>query len=298
MPDEVGSVQAYREWAAQREGLAVFARPAWLDVVAPGQWGAELVTDAKGRCRRAWAYVPRERFGLRWATLPPATPYLGPYWPSGHVRPGEGPPPGLGYAAFTTDDPGAAWRYGRSCRAMATQVVDLRDRAPYDSDLRRRLRRGATGLRVEPVTTAAAFADLSALLEARPEAAPRHWSALYAEAYERGLASAWRVFDGEGRIQAMAVVPGDGTIGYLTVQLRAAGAPPATTTVLIDRILSDLADAGVSRLDMESGYLPGVRSFHARFGARPQWYGQVRLYRGVAWRALGKIRSVTNRKRL
>ena len=298
MAQHVGDVEAYREWAAQQEHLPVFARPGWLDVVAPDGWRAEMLSDGRGRLRRAWAYVPRQRLGLRYSTLPPATPYLGPYWASARTDAPDAPPAGVGYAAFTVHDPSAAWRFGSACRAMATQVVDLRHRPRYDSDLRRRLRRGAEQMRVSPVSDPGAFADLRRLLGARPEAAPPAWTERYATAHARGLARAYAVYVRGGRLQAMAVVPYDERRAYLTVQIRAAGAHPATTTVLLDRILADLCDAGIEQLDMESGYLSGIRSFHARFGARPEWYGQVRLARNPAWRVIDGLRALANRNRL
>ena len=298
MPHHAGDVEAYRAWAAQQERLELFARPAWLDAVAPDRWRAEVLTDAKGRCRRAWAYVPRGRFGLRYATLPPATPYLGPSWPSGHVDASERPPAGLGYAVFTVRDPAAAWRFGGACRAMATQVIDLRRRGTYDTDLRRRLRRGAEALTAARVGDIGELESLRGLIQDRPEALPLHWVPHYAKALGHRLARAYTVHARDRSLQAMAIVPHDGETAYLTVQVRARDAHPATTTVLIDHIIDDIYAAGISRLDMESGYLPGVRDFHARFGARPEWYGQVRLSGGPGWRLLDGLRALTNPKRL
>lgn len=298
MPDSAAAVAAYRDWSAQQEALPVFSRPAWLDIVAPGTWRAQLPTDPKGRLRYAWAYVPIHKYGSRWATLPPVTPYLGPHWTPGVKPSAPRLPAGLRYALITSRDPTAAWAMGRSCRAMATQVIDLRHRPRYDADLRRRLRRGRECLTVGRADLATDFAALRHLLATRPEAGRPHAAGLLARAVQAGLACAWTVRDAEGELQAVAVAPADDRRAYLTVQLRAPGAHPATTTVLIDRILTDVAAAGALALDLESGYLEGVRSFHARFGAKPEWYGQARLASGWTWRAADAVRGLLNRRRL
>ena len=298
MPDPASANDAYREWSRTSEELLVFARPQWLDLVAPDAWCSELIYGPRGRCVGAWPYVPTSRMGLRWASLPRATPYLGPVLTDPPTVASGKPPGALGYIAFTVRDPSAAWRYGRACRAMATQVIDLNERPRYSSSIGRLIRRGRGELSVRQAVSREDFGKLRLLLREQPASGDYRSVAAYTAACERGLASTWLAEDGEGRTQGMVVVPEDRRCAYLAVQVRASEAHAATMAVLVDEVLSDLERRGIPRLDFESGFLPGVREFHRRLGARPCWYGLVRLSRGPAYSMLERIRAATNRRRI
>lgn len=292
------NVETYRTWANVQPSLCVFWQPAWLDIVAPEAWRVAIARDHKNRITRLWPYVAQERMGLRWATLPLATPYLGPQFSREHGKRTLTLPKDIGYALVTVQDPSLAWQSRLRIRSMATQVLEFTRRPVYDSSLRRLLKQAPKALMFSQTNIQEDEGDIRKLLIARPEVAPLASLPVYIDAVARGLARAWKVCDASGAIEAIAVTPYDRVRAYLTFQLRAHGSHPAAMAYLLDRIISDLNDAGLKSLDFESGYLSGVRRFHARFGAHPEWYGQARLARHIGWRAADFVRAATNPRRL
>ncbi len=59
------------------ETLPIFQEPWWLDIVAPHEW-KEVKVERNGQILADWKFVFRKRYGLKWITMPPFTPHLGP----------------------------------------------------------------------------------------------------------------------------------------------------------------------------------------------------------------------------
>lgn len=298
MEDEGTARRQYREWAAAQADLPIYFQPGWLSLVGGSDWRATMTHRADGSVAVAWPYLPRRRLGLRLVGLPPATPYLGPVFPTGCPPDRTALPAGVGYAAFTVHDPRAAWVFGRRCRAMATQVLDLSVDLPLDSDLRRRLRRGREALRVREATEEADYRAFTRALIARPQAGAPTWPDIFRAAHFLGLARVYLVEDASGRAHGFAAVPYDSKTGYLTALVRTLDAHPSTATVLLEHIAVQARQHNLEVLDLQSGYLPGVRRFYLRFGARPRWYGLVRLPANKLYGGLDLLRATTSSSRL
>ena len=298
MADGGEAREAYAAWAEAQDQLIPYARPAWLDIVAPEKWRAQVTLDGKGGVQSAWPYVPKRTMGLRWASLPTATAYLGPSFSTSYPGPAPPLPPDLGYAVFTVHDPRAAWLYGRRCRAMATQVIELTAAREYDADLRRLLRRGRESLRVRRAESDADFSAFAKALRANSQAGTPEWAVHFRRAQAEGLARVFLVEDGDGRAHGFAALPYDGQAAYLSCLLRSVNPHPSAAVSLLDHAIEEFAAIGASELDLQAGYLPGVRNFFARFGPQPKWYGLVRLPRNRLYGALDTLRAVTSTRRL
>jgi hypothetical protein len=61
-----------------QETNSLFEQPWWLDAVAPGCWG-EATVEKEGRIVGRMPYVLRNRFGMTMLSMPPLTPFLGPW---------------------------------------------------------------------------------------------------------------------------------------------------------------------------------------------------------------------------
>ena len=290
--------EAYRHWAAQQPALMPFHQPAWLDIVAPRDWTATAAEPSFSAAQWAWPYLVRRRLSAATLVLPPATPYLGPWLPAGATMAQEVLPQGVAYGVFTVHQPAAAWSYGTKTRAMASQQIDLRQNTSYDSDLQRRLRRGAEQLHVRDMTTRLQLQEAIALCQANPHAAhPDAAQHLY-QAEQQNFGNLLGVYSGHNdQLQGICGVLYGGGIAYVPLTLRSSTAHPSTTTLLIDAQIRAAQERSCTDYNFCSGFLPGVRDFHARFGAVPCWYGQVRLAANVLWQGLETWRALTNKQR-
>lgn len=58
--------------------MFIFHQNWWLDAVAPNAWG-EVVIEREGQVWARLPYVLKRKYGLRLLTMPPLTPFLGPW---------------------------------------------------------------------------------------------------------------------------------------------------------------------------------------------------------------------------
>src|SRR5688572_27167695 len=66
----------------------LFEEPSWLDIVAPGIWGAvEVARD--GRTIGRLPYVRKRKFGVSQLSIPALTPWLGPWIAPGGAKGGN-----------------------------------------------------------------------------------------------------------------------------------------------------------------------------------------------------------------
>ncbi len=79
----------FRQWCAQRSDIPIFMTPAWLDAASGGGgWDVALV----GQPNDLLGFMPwfhKRKLGFRILTMPPLTPYLGPWlhYPDGQKQP-------------------------------------------------------------------------------------------------------------------------------------------------------------------------------------------------------------------
>lgn len=79
----------FTDWCAQRSDIPIFMTPRWLDAVSGGGgWDVALV----GQHNDVLGFMPwfqKRKLGFRIVTMPPLTPYLGPWlhYPEGQKKP-------------------------------------------------------------------------------------------------------------------------------------------------------------------------------------------------------------------
>ncbi|ABU56887.1 GNAT family N-acetyltransferase [Roseiflexus castenholzii] len=56
----------------------IFHQAWWLDAVAPNSWG-EITVEQGGKIQARLPYVIKQKYGLKIITMPPLTPFLGPW---------------------------------------------------------------------------------------------------------------------------------------------------------------------------------------------------------------------------
>lgn len=288
---------AYRSWAETQEYLPLHWQPRWLDLVAAGVWEASLVRDAAEEVVVAWPYCEARRGLLRWLSKPPHSFYGGPRFLA-HTSETIRLPDGHGYGAFTVHQPEAAWTFGRQCRGMATQVIALDAVPAYDTDMLRSLRKAERDLALRPLSSAADLGVASVLLSERPVCGSTDALTVIAGAQSRGYGKLVGAYGAEDRLQGFVGVVYDGRRAYMPLLVRRIGAHSSTTAALVHHAVELAKEMHLVAFDMMSGYLPGVRHFHQRLGARPEWYGQVRVAQTPMWKGLEFIQSIRNDSRL
>jgi hypothetical protein len=79
----------FTDWCAQRSDIPIFMTPSWLDAASgAGQWDVAVV----GQPNDLLGFMPwfqKRKLGFRIITMPPLTPYLGPWlhYPGGQKQP-------------------------------------------------------------------------------------------------------------------------------------------------------------------------------------------------------------------
>lgn len=289
----------YRVWAEEQLNLPFFHQPQWLDLVAPGCWRALLAADCHPKSSPwAWPYVTKVAYGLEWVALPQSTPYLGPFTATSNSAPGiiHAPHP---YVLATIHQACWSWTFGSALRGMSTQVIDLQAEFPVDKDLQRRIRRADQDLVIRSIETDGDVEAAHALIVTQAHIWQPHDLVHYLGAGELGIAEVFGAFSTEKDIlQGIAVVLSDQRRSYLPLLARTPAAHASTSVALLVYGLDRARRRGSVSFDLMSGYLPGVRAFYERFGAQPEWYGQLRLVRTAFWRSLESIRSLTSKSRL
>jgi len=85
----VDNKAVFRQWCAQRSDIPIFMTPAWLDAASGGGgWDVAVV----GQPNDLLGFMPwfhKRKLGFRILTMPPLTPYLGPWlhYPDGQKQP-------------------------------------------------------------------------------------------------------------------------------------------------------------------------------------------------------------------
>ncbi len=298
IPKRDADRRAYREWAGEQVYLPLYWQPQWLDTVAPLAWDARLYYTSRGRLTAAWPYYTHARAGLRWLGLPPHTPYGGPrfLYPSPEALT---LPHGHEYGVFTVHQPQAAWSFGRACRALATQSLHLGAAPGYPADIRRLLRHAERDSVIRPLDGPVDLDALREILTTRSECGSPAVVDVLARARDQGFGQLWGSHRrSDGRLQGAVGFVHDDRVGYTLLLVRSADALPSTNTSLTNHYIEYARALGIESIDMQSGYLPGVRAFVASFGAVPQWYGQVRIANTALWRGLEFLQSVRNKSRI
>ena len=245
----------------------------------------------------AWPFVEQRSYGIGIAGAPPASPYCGPYSSTGDYA-DITLPPSLRYARITLHQPVAAWQLGRRLRAMATQIVTHAAREAYPRDVVGRLRQAGATLTIAPLEQVH-LPSAREILANNPTLGRANWLDVGLGAQRGGFGCVLAAVSNDDlRLQAFYIGLKDATRSYSLMTVRAPDAHPAASTALHDAVLTWSEGSGCLHHDFQAGYLPGVRGFHARLGAKPHWYGQARLTRGTVVGALEWLRSRTNPARL
>ncbi len=299
MSDASARRHAYRVWAASQTGLPPFWRAEWLDIVLPERWDACSFEDAFSPESWAWPFGLKRSAGMSYLGLPPCTPYLGPWMPTGAKNLPGVLPKGVKYGVFTVHQPDWAWHFGKETRSMATQVVDLQHNLPLDADLKRRLRRANEELSVRILDRPSDINRAHLLLQSLPKVAHPQGVQYAAAATDAGFGQLLGVFDQDSdELQGFGVLLFDASRAYAVITARSPTAHPSTVALLIAEQQARARTAGLRSYNFCSGFLPGVREFHARFGARAEWYGMVRLSSGPVMATAEFLRGLSNGKRL
>ncbi len=78
-PGESAAKECYRRFSQTETSLPLFARDWWLDAVSGPQGWDVAVVERGGEVMAALPFRLRRRFGFRWLSQPPLTPWLGPW---------------------------------------------------------------------------------------------------------------------------------------------------------------------------------------------------------------------------
>lgn len=294
--------EAYAAWALAQEDLPVFHQPRWLDIVAPHNWDASSQKDQYAQSAWAWPYVVKKRGSLSWIGPPDSTPYLGP-WAVGHTSAKIELFDGLGYAVATIHQPQLAWSFGKAVRGMATQIVGLNKSLILDSDLNRLLRKSQSELELRILSSPKDLDEAKMLADATPRATSHGMLDHLARAATAGFGTLITAHSSgadadSDQLEGIIGLLFDRQTCYMPLLLRAPQSHSSTATALIHAGIQYARNLGLAHFDCMSGYLPGVQRFHARFGAQPSWYGQIRVSNSMLWKGLETFRSLTNPKRI
>lgn len=284
------SQDSYRAWSKSQEHLPLFWQPKWLDIIST-DWTSDS-TESNGKIRAIWPFLPVRKAGVQIASWPPCTPYLGPVFTTERIRPIKIPSQ-LSYINCTFSNPGFAWVFGRKARAMATQKISLPAK-PYKPDLKRRLRNAEGKFRFGELRADVIPDTLSFIRKNWTAPIPPEAERIFQEAVIGGLGSVLALYDkNDAKSQALAYlgVVWDKKTTYLLFITKSPIAPSASTPVLLAEAIELAAQRNCSAFDFCAGYLMGVRDFFSQFGAKPQWYGQLRLANGPLMRCVEFILS-------
>ena len=268
----------------------MFWQPEWLDILSDN-WRSHFI-ESDGKLRAVWPYVPIRKGGFHIASWPPCTPYLGPLFLTKRVLPLDIPPK-LSYVNCTFSNPAFAWVFGRKARAMATQKLSLPAK-PFSADLRRRLKNAAGEYIVSELDTTVVSDKIKYVRENWSAPIPPDAERIFQEATRAGTGSVLALFSDEGdQSQPLAYlgVVWDKNTTYLLFITRSPSAPSATAQVLLSAAIDAATGRNCIEFDFCAGFLKGVRDFFSQFGARPEWYGQLRIAKGPIMRSLEFMRS-------
>jgi len=289
MEDPDNQMERYRAWAMLQPDLCIFQTPTWLDVVAP-DWRVER---GEGWW---WPYARRKQFGLVISQLPICTPYLGPILLEDcDLDRLPQAPDTVDYILYTSFQPALAIAAGKHARSMATQRITLPQSKPFGKTLCKRILRGRKELTIERFPPS--VAEMRSLAGDQQFPVPERFFEVF-----KSLGSMHEVdcisLRHADNLVGIQLCASDQVVTYGLLQMRARNASSDTGALLMAELLEVADERSSQVLDLCGGYLPGVRSFNAGFGAKLKGYTQVRYATTPAVQAADWIRSLTNSRRL
>ncbi len=273
---------------------SVFEQPWWLEAVAPGEWGAVVVTQSE-RVAARLPYVMRQRYGLTTITQPPLTQTLGPWLAPteasryaqrldrdkrllgdlieqlprvDHFR--------MSFSPALTNWLPFYWAGFRASVQYTYRIEDLTDldhvRREFQEHVGRGIRRAESSVRVDrdyPLEGLLALdAQSQARLGQRPRVPHELVRRLDAACASRGARRIFGAIDRQGRTHAALFVAWDRDTCYALINARDAESQAfGANTLLYWEAIQHAAK--VSRVfDFEGSMLPPVEHFFRGFGAR------------------------------
>ena len=300
---------AYRKLAAA-VALPLFMQPGWLDIVCEsGHWGVCLARDDNARITAALPYFQKSKFGLQYLTMPPITPFLGPWFApdAAHNSSSE-----LSYCEALLSElldqlPRYAFHIQRFHQDLVNPlpfhwagyteegkytfvIQDCTDQESllegFTADIRKRIRKGERTLTVEtPEDSRESLALINGMLDKKLKdnwfdvALMERVDAMLSASGQRTI---YLAKTADGKPAAALYAMHDATTTYnmfngRDLNLDADSAMP----LLLWRAICDAGTAGRA-FDFEGSMIPGIHRFFRRFGGQLTRQFQMSKYTGVS----------------
>lgn len=319
---ESASRERYR-LLAERARLRLFQQPWWLDATAgDANWDVAVV-ERGGELAAALPFIIKRRFGLQVLSVPPLTPFLGPWFADTGGRIGgrlarEKELTAMLLAALPRHDSfrqsfhpeitnWLPWYWANfSQMTRYTYVLDrLDDEAALWTGLsdgtRREIRkaRDREGIRIVADLDLDSFLDLNQRTFARQKRALPYDADLVRRidqaCNDRGCRRVMAAVDGRGEIHAVAYLVWDDDRAYY---LMGGGDPDLRTSGASSLLMWEgiRFAAGVSRrFDFEGSMIEPIERFFRGFGARQEPYMFVWRHNSLVIAAYEALRGVVHR---
>ena len=296
------STDEYREFYQKHDDICVFSAPWWLDVVAPDEWDAILINENKEDVASfVYTINTRTKMRLKYIEMPPLTQKLGPYIDYGNRVAQDrriifenkifetviDELPEFDYFRMMFDQQYSNWLpfcwHGYSQTTRYSYVItDLSDMNKVKSGFaksKKYLLNHANNLSVKCDIPANDFYDYfnNAISERGGKVAYSRelFCDIYKTVYDNRQGKAFYCVDGNGNIQAEALIVWDNNSAYYLCAMRKEEYKSTGATELLTYKMIEYVSSFVNRFDFEGSMMKGVEASYRNYGSDQKQYFDI-----------------------